>query len=100
MRTDAEERQAIARQGRMVAIVIAVTGLLWVAANYAGQKFGWDPSLSFLFDLAALAAFLWALIVAWRLWRRQARLAPPPAPAPSRHTGKSSRPRNWGSARK
>lgn len=98
--SDAQERQAIGRQGRVVAIVIAAAGLLWVAANYAGQRFGWDPSLSFLFDLVALAAFLWALIVAWRLWWRQARLAPPPAAPTRRTTQKSSRPRNWGSARK
>ncbi len=96
----ADERLAIARQGRQVAIVIAVAGLLWVAANYAGRAYGWAPSLSFLFDLAALAAFVWALVVAWRLWRRQASLPAAPAAPRPRTTQKSSRPRNWGSARK
>lgn len=59
------------RSGRIVAIVIAVTGILWVGLNWAGSVMGWDGSYAILFDLAALAAFFWALVATWRIWRRQ-----------------------------
>lgn len=59
------------RSGRIVAIVIAVTGILWVGLNWAGGVMGWDGSYAILFDLAALAAFFWALVATWRIWRRQ-----------------------------
>jgi hypothetical protein len=61
------------REARMVALVIAVTVALWLGAQWLGGRLGWDASWVFLFDLAALAAFFWAMVVIWRLWRRQAR---------------------------
>lgn len=61
----------LAGQGRMVAIVIAVTGVLWAGLNWLGARMGWDGSYAILGDLAALAAFFWALVVTWRIWRRQ-----------------------------
>ncbi|MDH5453561.1 MAG: DUF5337 domain-containing protein [Paracoccaceae bacterium] len=61
----------LAREARMVAIVIAIAMLLWLGAQWLGARFGWDASYAFLFDLAALAAFFWALVVTWRIWRRQ-----------------------------
>jgi len=67
------EDRANARQGRLAALVIAVTMLLWMGVQALGPRLGWHPSLAFLFDLAALAAFVWALAVAWRLWQRQRR---------------------------
>jgi hypothetical protein len=67
-----EDRQ-LAREARMVAVVIAATMLIWLGAQWLGGQRGWDPSLVFLFDLAALAAFFWALVVIWRIWRRQNR---------------------------
>ncbi|MFM2356466.1 MAG: hypothetical protein RLZZ528_2202 [Pseudomonadota bacterium] len=63
--------RAEARQGRVVAVVIAVTMLLWLAGNWAGPKLGLHQNYAILFDLAALAAFFWALVVTWRIWRRQ-----------------------------
>jgi Family of unknown function (DUF5337) len=62
---------AEARQGRVVAVVIAATMLLWLAGNWAGPKLGLHQNYAILFDLAALAAFFWALVVTWRIWRRQ-----------------------------
>jgi hypothetical protein len=68
-RADAERR--IARDGRMVALVIAGTMLVWLGAQWAGPQLGLDPSYAFLFDLAALAGFVWALAVTWQIWQRQ-----------------------------
>ncbi|PRX32698.1 hypothetical protein SAMN05216257_10679 [Meinhardsimonia xiamenensis] len=65
-----DRERSLARQGRLVAAVIAVTAVLWLAAQWLGGKLGLPPRYAFLFDFAALAAFLWALIVGWRLWRQ------------------------------
>ena len=64
------EDRSLAREARMVAVVIAATMLLWLGAQWLGGKGGWDARYVFLFDLAALAAFFWALVVIWRIWRR------------------------------
>ena len=56
----------LAREARHVAVVIVVAMVGWL-----GAKLGWDASYAFLFDLAALAAFFWALVVTWRIWQRQ-----------------------------
>jgi len=58
------------RQARIVAIVIAAAGGLWVLAQF------WvDPRNPYaaLIDLMALAAFVWAFAVTWRIWRRARR---------------------------
>lgn len=65
--------QALARTGRMVALVIAATMLLWMGAQWLGGRLGLDPSYAFLFDLAALAALFWSLVVIARMWRHQKR---------------------------
>lgn len=63
--------QHLAWTGRTVAIVIAATMILWMGAQWVGGRAGWHPSYAFLFDLAALAAFFWSLVVLVQLWRRQ-----------------------------
>ncbi len=65
------EELILARRARMVAIVIAVTMLLWMAAQWAGARYGWAPRFAFLFDLAALAGFIWAMTVTYQIWRRR-----------------------------
>lgn len=60
---------AAARQGRIAALVIAGTGVLWLVAQYLGGAGKIPGRYMMLVDLAALAAFLWALIVTWRIWR-------------------------------
>ncbi len=64
---------ARAREARLVAVVIAATMVLWLGLQWLGGQLGWDPSYAFLFDLAALAAFIWALVVTWQIWRRSTR---------------------------
>ncbi|NIP71440.1 MAG: hypothetical protein GTO04_20480 [Planctomycetales bacterium] len=61
----------IARQGRIVALVIAGAMLLWMGAQFVGAKLGIDTRYMFLIDLFALAAFVWALIVTYQIWRKR-----------------------------
>ena len=58
-----------AQQARLAAIVIAVTMVLWMGAQWAGGALGWQSRYVFLFDMAALAAFFFALVVTYRIWR-------------------------------
>jgi len=59
------------RQMRLVAIVIAVAMLGWLAIQAIGREFDWAAEWAFLVDLAAIGAFVWSLIVTWRIWRRR-----------------------------
>ena len=61
----------MAAQARLVALVIAVTMILWLGAQWLGGKLGWETRFAFLFDLAAMAAFVWALVVTYRIWRKR-----------------------------
>lgn len=63
--------KALARQARLVSIVIASTMILWMLAQWMGGKMGLPARYVFLFDLFALAGFLWALIVTWQIWRNR-----------------------------
>lgn len=58
-----------ARQARLVAIVLAATMLLWMGAQFFGGQLGLEARFVFLFDLAAIAAFAWALVVTYQIWR-------------------------------
>jgi hypothetical protein len=64
-----KDEAATARQARRVAIVLAATALFWMGAQWMGGRLGWEARFAFLFDLLALAAFLWALIVTAQIWR-------------------------------
>ena len=61
----------LARQARLVSIVIAVTMVGWMAGQWLGGRLGLPDRFVFLLDLLALAGFLWALIVTWQIWRRR-----------------------------
>ena len=63
------EARADSRGPRIVGATIAATMLLWLAAQWAGPKLGLAGRYAFLIDLAALAAFLWSLVAAFRIWR-------------------------------
>ena len=58
-----------ARQGRIVAIVIAVSGLLAFAAPALTATLGLPVRWEMLAYLVALAGFVWALVVTFRIWR-------------------------------
>ena len=64
-----DQEQALARKSRKVAVVIAVVVVLWMGAQWIGGQVGLDPKFAFLFDLAALAAFFWTMIVTYQIWR-------------------------------
>ena len=66
-----EEERQLARQARMVAIVIAVTMIAWIGDQWLGREIGLAGRFAFLFDLAALAAFFWALVVTYQIWRKR-----------------------------
>lgn len=60
-----------AKQARLVAIVLVGTMALWLGAQFIGGKLGWEARFVFLFDLAALAGFVFALVVTFRIWRQR-----------------------------
>ncbi len=66
-RRETEMRRA--RSARNVAVVLCVTMVAWLALQWIGGQLGWATRWVFLFDLAALAAFVWAMIVTVGLWR-------------------------------
>jgi hypothetical protein len=68
---DTELDKHLSRQARLVAIVIAVTMLGWLGAQWLGGRIGLDARYVFLFDLAALAGFFWALAVTFQIWRKR-----------------------------
>ncbi len=69
---DRDEREKeLARLGRLISIVIAGTMLLWMGAQWVGGELALPDEYVFLFDLFALAGFLWAIIVTWQLWRKR-----------------------------
>ena len=59
------------KQARIASIVIFVTFVVWMAASWIGGKIGLPVRFAFLFDFAALAAFLWALVVLVGVWRKR-----------------------------
>jgi len=70
MNAPTPEQKRLARDARMVGLVIAGTMILWMGAQFLGGKLGLEARYVFLADLAALAAFFWALVVTYQIWRR------------------------------
>lgn len=62
--------QQVAAQGRQIAIVIALAGLLAIFAPVLRQALGLSPRVEMLFYLISLAAFIWSLVVTWKLWQK------------------------------
>jgi len=61
--------QELARRGRMVSLVIAGTILIWLALNVIGRAAGLPGRFALLFDFAALAALIWAMVNIFQIWR-------------------------------
>lgn len=66
-----DQTQAIAKQAKITALVIAGTTMLWLGAQVLGSRLGLNPRYVFLFDLAALAGFFWALVNIYQIWRKR-----------------------------
>ena len=64
-----DKDQHLAKKARMVAVVIAVTMLVWLGAQWLGGQLGLPTRYAFLLDMAALAAFVWAFVVIYQIWR-------------------------------
>ena len=60
-------------QGRMIALVVAGAGLLWLGFQWVGGQMVWPPKYILLADLSAAAAFIWAMVAALRMWRKRQR---------------------------
>lgn len=58
-------------QARLASIVVLVTMVGWMAVSWFGGKMGLPVRFAFLADLIALAAFAWAGIVMFRIWRQR-----------------------------
>ncbi|MDJ0823294.1 MAG: DUF5337 domain-containing protein [Paracoccaceae bacterium] len=58
-----------ARRGRVIALIIAGTGLFWIIATALGGALDWSQRTRALFDLAALAGFAMAIWMIFGLWR-------------------------------
>lgn len=64
-----DKDKAIARQGRIAALVVAGAMLFWLVAQWAGPQLGLAGRYALLIDFAAMAAFVWAFVVALQIWR-------------------------------
>lgn len=65
-----EQDQALAAKGRHIAIVIAGTISLWVLVSlFIGPMLGLPGRYALLFDFAALAGMIYALVNIFQLWR-------------------------------
>jgi len=71
MQSPGPQEARLAAQMRLVGIVLAGTMILWMGAQWLGGQMGWQARYVFLFDFAALAAFLWALVVTYQIWRKR-----------------------------
>ena len=68
---DPDSQKQQTRDIRLVALVIAGTMLLWMGAQVVGADMGWPLRYTLLVDLAALAGFIWALVVTYQIWRKR-----------------------------
>ncbi|WP_328598900.1 DUF5337 domain-containing protein [Pseudooceanicola pacificus] len=64
-----DTERAYARKGRTVGLAIAATMVIWLGGTTLVAAMGWQARYVFLFDLAAMAAFVWIFAVLWQMWR-------------------------------
>jgi hypothetical protein len=57
------------KQAKRAALVIAGTMALWILLQLIGAQYDWAPKYALLIDLAALAGFIWALVITFEIWR-------------------------------
>ena len=66
-----ETDHSTTKQGRTVGLVIAGAMCIWIAAQWIGPELGLSGRYAILIDLLALAAFFWALVVTFQIWRKR-----------------------------
>lgn len=64
-----DQDQAIARKGRHVALVIAGAIVLWLLLQLIAPMIGLPGRFALLFDFAALAALIYAIVNIFQIWR-------------------------------
>ena len=62
---------AIARQGRIAALVIAGSVGLWIIAQASASALGLTHRHLLLVDFATLAALFWAMVNVYQMWRKR-----------------------------
>jgi len=67
MTENSEHEQA--RKGRRAALMIAGTAVLWILSTFIGGWIGLSNRMLALFDLVALAGFIWAFWMIFQIWR-------------------------------
>ena len=68
---DLRNDQADMAQGRLIALVVAGAMIGWMGFEWLGGQMGWPVKYVLLADLSAAAAFIWAMVAAFRIWRRR-----------------------------
>lgn len=68
-----------AAKSRTASLVCAGAAVIWILAQWLGPVLGLPGQYAILIDLAALAAFVWAMVVTYRIWRK-----PPAKPSDSK----------------
>ena len=63
------QKDELNRRGRKIALIIAGTGVFWIVITALGGALDWSQRLRALFDLLALAGFIWAVWMIYGLWR-------------------------------
>lgn len=64
-----QQNDAIAKKGRMVALVIAGAMIFWIGGQFLRATLDLPLRFAFLIDFMAIAAFVWALVVILQIWR-------------------------------
>ena len=64
-----DKDQILAKKTRTVALVIAFSMVLWMILQMIAPLVGLGGRYAFLFDLAALAALIWAFVNIFQIWR-------------------------------
>lgn len=59
-----------AHKAKRAALVIAGTMGLWLLLQLIGAQYDWPPKYALLVDLAALAGFIWGLVITYKIWRK------------------------------
>ena len=72
-RTVTKEEYARGLRARLVAVVMVATVIIWLGLQWVFARDGVSTRVAILFDLLALAAFVWSMVNIYWIWRaRQA----------------------------